>query len=131
MLKLLLACVLVLAGAGSAFAQTCLHAADETPANKARRDEALQVAIRINVQQGVRIYPNPRQRRFLPLDELRNVPPVPAGFDLQYHTDGQTYSLSLKDRRDPCGYAIFSDQDRDIYEALPRRAPMTVPLETR
>jgi hypothetical protein len=37
----------------------------------------------------------------------------------------------LKDRQDPCGYAIFSDQDREIYEALPRRAVVTLPLETR
>jgi hypothetical protein len=131
MLKLLLACVLVLAGTGSAFAQTCLHGADETPANKTRREEALQVAVRINAQQAMSLSPNPRQRRYRPLQELSNIPAVPTGFDLQFHTDGQTYVFSLKDRLDPCGYAIFSDQDRGVYEALPRRAAVLVPLETR
>jgi len=60
------------------------------------------------------------------------VPRVPDGFDLQFHTDGRAYTLSLKDRRDPCRFAVFSDQEGAVYAAVPQppRA-ITLPLETR
>lgn len=124
-------CVLVLTSVDMASAQTCLHGASETPAQKARRDQAIQVATRINMAQGVAIVPSPQGRRYRRFEELRNVPPIPQGFDLQFHTDGVTYSFSLKDRLDPCGYAVFSDQDRDVYEALPRMGFEVIPLETK
>lgn len=124
-------CVLVLTSVGTASAQTCLHGASETSAQKARRDQAIQVATRINMAQSVTIVPSPQGRRYRRFEELRNIPPIPQGFDLQFHTDGVTYSFSLKDRLDPCRYAIFSDQDRDVYEALPRMGFEVIPLETK
>jgi hypothetical protein len=61
-----------------------------------------------------------------------NIPPTPAGFELQYHTDGSTYSFSIKDRLDPCRYVVFSDQDKFLYEAIARRdEPAVVPLDTK
>jgi hypothetical protein len=61
-----------------------------------------------------------------------NVPPTPAGFELQFHSDGSTYSFSIKDRTDPCRYAVFSDQDKVLYEAIARRdAAVIVPLDTQ
>jgi len=36
-------------------------------------------------------------------------------------TDGATYAFSLKDKRDACYYAIFSDQAGVIYEGSPLR----------
>jgi hypothetical protein len=56
------------------------------------------------------------------LEQLQNVPPTPAGFKLQFYTDGSTYAFSLLDIRDPCHYAIFSSQNGLIYEATPRAA---------
>ena len=56
---------------------------------------------------------------YKPLDELFNLPDTPEGFRVQLHTDGTTYTFSIKDTRDPCGYAVFSDQSLDIYEAVP------------
>jgi hypothetical protein len=53
------------------------------------------------------------------------------GFELQFHTDGATYSFSIKDRLDPCRYAVFSDQDKYIYEAIARTEPVLLPLETK
>jgi hypothetical protein len=130
MVRILLAtCALVLAAAAPALAQNCLHGANETSASKTRRDQALQIAIRINQQQAMMPRLNAR-RRYVPLEQLANIPAVPPGFDLQLHTDGQTYAFSLKDRLDPCGYAIFSDQEREIYEGVPRRGVVTVPLDT-
>ena len=109
--------------------QSCLHGADETAANRARRQQALQYAARVNAAEAV---VTPKLQKYRPLNELNNLPLLPAGFGIQFHTDGLTYSLSLKDTRDACHYAIFSDQDKLLYEAIPSKGePMIVPLGTR
>jgi hypothetical protein len=123
--------LLLTCGAGTATAQTCLHGANEAPAQKTRRDAAIQLATRINLAQSMTIGPGPRSR-YRTLQELTNIPPTPQGFELQFHTDGDTYSFSVKDRMDPCRYVVFSDQDKFLYEAIARRdAPVVVPLDTR
>jgi hypothetical protein len=131
--KLLIPLLIMLtAGAVPSAAQTCLHGADETSAQKARRDAAIQLATRINLAEMVTSGPRSSLNRYRPLHELANIPPTPQGFELQFHTDGNTYSFSIKDRTDPCRYAVFSDQDKYLYEAIARRdAPVLVPLETR
>src|SRR5687768_965348 len=124
----LAAAVAVLAGTGAApgstaFAQqNCLHNASETPANKTRRDQAIRVARGINTAENMGLAPRRPGQRYRPFEELQTVPLIPDGFALQFHTDGETYSFSLKDTRDPCRYAIFSDQEGYIYEAVPRVA---------
>ena len=70
-------------------------------------------------------------KNYRPFDQLASVPPTPAGFRLQFYTDGATYTFSLKDTFDSCQYAIFSDQDRGIYEATPQTGVRIVPVETR
>ena len=131
--KLIVPLVLLLTvGAGPAAAQMCLHGSDEAPAQKARRDAAIQLATRINLAEMVTSGPRTPNNRYRPLHELANIPPTPAGFELQFHTDGNTYSFSIKDRMDPCRYVVFSDQDKYLYEAIARRdAPVMVPLESR
>jgi len=122
--------VLLLAGAAPSYAQTCLHGSNEQPEQKVRRNAALQLATRINLAESNVIGPLPRKYR--PLNELGNLPPIPAGFDLQFHTDGQTYTFSIKDRMDPCHYVVFSDQDGTLYEAIARTGPaIIVPLGTK
>ena len=132
MFKLVISTLLLLTGgAATTAAQTCLHGANEAPAQKARRDAAIQLATRINLAQSMTIGPGPRSR-YRTLQELTNIPPTPQGFELQFHTDGDTYSFSVKDRMDPCRYVVFSDQDKFLYEAIARRdAPVVVPLDTR
>ena len=133
MFKIVISTLLLLTcGAGTTAAQTCLHGANEAPAQKTRRDAAIQLATRINLAQ-TSLDPRPRPRsRYRTLDELTNIPPTPQGFELQFHTDGETYSFSIKDRMDPCRYVVFSDQDKFLYEAIARRdAPVVVPLDTR
>jgi hypothetical protein len=72
------------------------------------------------------------QRGYRSLDQLANLPPLPAGFAVQFHSDDRSYTFSLKDTRDACHYAIFSDQDKRIYEAVPRAdTTAIVPLGTR
>lgn len=135
MIKILLPLlVMLLAGGVSSAAQTqaCLHGANETPAQKMRRDAAIQLATRINLAQVGVFRPGPPNRGYRPLEELPNIPPTPQGFELQFHSDGDTYSFSIKDRMDPCRYVVFSDQDKFLYEAIARRdAPVVVPLDTK
>lgn len=107
-----------------AFAQECLPSTDAS-----RRKEAVDFARRLNAEQHLMF---PQGRRYRPLDELRDLPPVPAGFHLQFHTDGRTYSFSLKDLRDRCRFAIFSDQNSDVYAAVPQPpGGIVLPLGTR
>ena len=131
--KPILFALTLLATATSSFAQTlvqnCLHGADETAANRARRQQAVQYAAKVNAAEGTSV---PRLQKYRPLDELANLPPLPAGFEIQFHTDGRTYTFSLKDTRDACHYAIFSDQDKLLYEAIPSKGePTIVPLGTK
>jgi hypothetical protein len=119
----------------STFKPTCLHGPDETAANRARREQALQYAAKVNTAEAgttVGAPPPQRQRTYRPLEELVTVPAPPAGFDMQFHTDGRTYFFALKDTRDECHYAIFSDQDKWLYEGVPSKGAVTVvPLGTR
>jgi len=122
--------IVLTVGAGTSRAQTCLHGSSEAPAQKARRDAAIQLATRINMAQTTTLGPVPR--RYRPLEELANIPLTPEGFEVQFHTDGRTYSFSIKDRLDPCRYVVFSDQDKYLYEAIARTGPpVIVPLDTR
>ena len=110
----------VLAGASTGSgqrSQQCLHDQLETSANRARREKALEWAHKINQAE------TKSQGSVLPFDRLFNVPPAPDGFKLQFHVDGETYAFSIKDMRDPCAYAIFSDQSGNVYEGTP--APLT------
>ena len=118
-----LTALLLLSGPSLASAQDrqCLHDQLETRANRTRRETALELADEINRAQGVarRFGARPGQGPYKPLEELFNLPDTPEGFRVQLHTDGTTYTFSIKDTRDPCGYAVFSDQSLDIYEAVP------------
>jgi hypothetical protein len=87
----------------------------------------MAVAVRINQAQGMQ-RGVPGSGRYVPLDLLRNIPPTPQGFDLRFRTDGLTYEFSIKDRLDPCRYAIFSDEERSLYEATAHTAPVVLPL---
>jgi hypothetical protein len=104
----------------------CLHERDERPAERTRRQAAIRFAQVINRAESASGAPF-GQRLYRPLEQLTNVPPVPDGFRLQFQTNGTAYGFSLKDERDACGYAIFSDQDGLIYEAMPSQATGIVP----
>jgi hypothetical protein len=137
MFKSLLIGVVLAAAATPAFAQrnprqNCLHASAESAADRARRQQAIDYAMKVNVaetSQGI----GPRQLRgYRPLEELANLPAVPAGFAVDFRHDERGYVLSLKDTRDECRYAVFTDQDKLIYEAVPRAdTGGIIPLGTR
>jgi hypothetical protein len=117
-----LAAVLVAAAPRPAPAQSrqCLHDQLETSGDRARREKALDLADEINRAERVaRRFGTRGEPPYKPLEELFNLPDTPEGFRVQLQTDGTSYTFSIKDTRDPCGYAIFSDQSLDIYEAVP------------
>lgn len=129
MLKVLFTVLGILAAADAARAQQCLHGQLETADDRVRRERAAEFARRVNAAQAL---PSPRGQRYRPLDELPHLPPVPDGFELQFHTDGRSYTLALKDRRDPCRFAVFSDQEGAVYAAVPQpQRPTILPLDTR
>jgi hypothetical protein len=97
----------------------CLHEAAETHANKMRRLAALRLAQTINNLQA-RSWSE--RRSFQPLAALpADAVVTPDGFELEVTTDGSAYAVSIKDTLDECGYAVMSDQDGVIYNAVPFR----------
>ena len=109
----------------------CLHGSSEQPNQRARREQALKMARQINQAEHAGAVLPPSPRTYRPLDQLPNIPAAPDGFKLQFYTDGPTYTFSLKDTLDACHFAIFSDQDSGIYEAMPQTGVRIVPVETR
>ena len=91
--------------------------------------QALRLAHQINLAQMSLPRPLNEAPRFRPLDELPNIPPAPAGFDVSLVTDGRSYAFSIKDGQDPCRFAIFSDQDRWIYEGTPTKQAVILPAK--
>ena len=138
MVKSLLIGVALTAAATPAFSQgnpqrNCLHGRGESPAERARRQQAIEYATKVNLAETtIAVGPRLLPRTYRPLEELMNVPALPQGFAVQFHNDDRSYTLSLKDTRDACNYAVFTDQDKLIYEAVPRAdAGGIVPLGTR
>jgi hypothetical protein len=95
----------------------CLHDGGSIPANQARRADAQALARAINDAESRAVSAS---RRYVPLDQLPNLPPVPRGFELRFYTDGAGYVVSLKDSRDPCRYGLFTDQGERLYEMSPQ-----------
>ena len=131
---LLLGIAITLAGnpllAQERLPRACLHSDLESNADRTRRMQAIDYVTKVNIAESARLPALPRTYR--PLPELGNIPPVPAGFAVQFHNDDRSYTVSLKDTRDACHYAVFSDQDRLVYEGVPRSDPGgIVPLGTR
>jgi hypothetical protein len=96
----------------------CLHAAGETPADAARRQDALRVMRAINTAQAQAFAMNQAYLNFRDLTTA-GLPPRPAGFLTQLTVEGSTYALLLKDTVDPCRYTLFSDQEGLIYVGSP------------
>jgi hypothetical protein len=96
----------------------CLHGASETPADAARRQDAILVMRAINTAQAQAFATNQAYRNFRDLT-TSGLPPRPAGFVTQLTVESSTYALLLKDTSDPCRYTLFSDQEGLIYVGSP------------
>jgi hypothetical protein len=78
------------------------------------------VARQINALQAAWIAANPRSGQYARPSQLQ-LPDMPDDFGLMFHLDGRRYTFSLKDDRDPCYFAIFSDHDGLIYATMPQQ----------
>jgi hypothetical protein len=120
MLKIIVLMVLTAIGQVTpAFAQECLHGPNETAGERDRREYAIRVARQINALQSEWIAARPRSGQYARPSQLK-LPEMPEGFGLMFHLEGRRYTFSLKDDRDPCYFAIFSDHDGLIYATMPR-----------
>jgi hypothetical protein len=94
--KLILIALSLSASSAPAIAQnlapSCLHGSDETPANRARRLQAVQYVARVNAAEGTSA---PRLQKYRPLNELANLPPLPAG--QSYDPDKLYFRYKLED----------------------------------
>ena len=116
---------------GGARLAACLHGQNETSEHAARREKAIKVAHAINAAEVVTVGPPSARPKFRRPEELRNIPPLPPGFELQFNSDGGSYNFAIKDTLDACHFAIFSDQDKFVYAATPMMNARVVPVATR
>lgn len=120
--------LLLVAGVARA-QQACLHDADESRAEQARRQSALGAARFINTVQAMM---RRKDGAYKPLSDFGTSPiarelktskvydfdksEILPGFEARLTTDGKTYSFLITDKTDPCRFAYFSDSQGVIYE---------------
>ena len=122
--------------AGPAYAQQCLHASNESPEQKVRRQQAVLAARLVNTLQANN--PNTEQRflhheelaaAFYPLKDEESIKPfnpspgqeVMPGWELKLDVSANGYWFMVKDKMDPCGFAYISNTMGVIYTAEPMR----------
>jgi len=109
--------LVLLSYAAPAYSQQCLHGPNEDAAQKARRVAALGFVRAINtaeVNEGMW-----KAKKYLPLADLTIDHTKTEGFELQFTTDGKSYSLILKDTTDPCHFVYSTNQDGVIFRGYP------------
>jgi hypothetical protein len=121
-----------LLGQTAAPAGRCLHGSAEQPNQRARRDLALKYAQQINQAEhsGTTLLPSQPKREYKPFAQLPNLGSAPAGFTLQFYSNTDGYLFALKDTLDACEFAIFSDQDKGLYEGTPQAGTRLLPAQT-
>lgn len=106
-------------------AKGCLHGADETAEERTRRQRAIGAARAVNTAQFGQ--PGAAKRQFLTHAELAALPQqsnrlnfapdaeILAGWRLTLDRTGEGYWFMIRDTTDPCGFAVFSNQEAVIY----------------
>ncbi len=110
----LVAATSILRGGSSVEAQprNCLHGANESESNRARRQQALRWIELVNRQQtSIRV----RIGEFIRDIDVTGVDAVPTSWVSQIVASKTTYAVSVKDMTDPCRFAYFSDQGAIVY----------------
>ena len=92
----------------------CLHDQGETAQQRGRREGALGYLKAINTAQGELVQ---RSKRYGAIQQLGTLPGVPEGFVVRLYADQDGYLVSVKDDRDPCRFALFSDNGGHVYES--------------
>lgn len=117
MRRLVLAlCLILLFLTRTAAAQSCLHGPDESETERGRRTAAIAFVAQVNAAEAKL----QRERgTYVALVDAVGMTTVPLGFVPRLTFDRWSYAISLKDVLDPCGFALFSDQDGLVFEARP------------
>ena len=122
----------------AAAAQQCLHGADESADQKVRRQAALGATRQVNTLQANR--PDARKGIYLDQTEIAswyaaqttktgaatpyNLEPggeIVPGWQLTLNKTENGYWFMIKDKTDPCGFSLISNQAGLIYNAEPMR----------
>jgi hypothetical protein len=133
MINTLLAVTFALIAAAGAEAQQCLHADNDNIAQKERRSDAVAAMRTLNTAEAMSHASGKRFVNFSELAEsqvwatlnrsgkLSGIPGTELlpGFELQLTTDGSKYSISLKDKTDPCGFTLYTSDAGIIYTGYP------------
>ena len=123
---------------GTAHAQQCLHGANETPEQAARRADAVNAARTIN-----NIEANQKTGSYFRHEDLGTAPwavqmrqsasefakrisllpgtDILPGWTLMLDVGFNSYWFMIKDKTDPCGFAYVSNQTGLIFHAEPIR----------
>jgi hypothetical protein len=127
----------VLCCANHAFAQECLHGSGEQPAQAGRRQQAVRAARLVNTIQANQ--PGRSEQKYLRHDDLATAPIVSSwpesvasfnlapgqevapGWELTLNVTDNGYWFMVKDKMDPCGFALVSNATGVIYRAEPIR----------
>jgi hypothetical protein len=99
----------------------CRHDQSATEDDRVRRAQAVTLAKAINTAEAEMVR---RTREYHPLANLNGLPAVPAGFKLSLYADRAGYMFAIKDTRDPCRFAVFSDSAGLLYEKSALSAPV-------
>ena len=132
-LRMFLLVGMLFSSPGVAQAQQCLHANTETSDERQRRSDAVAALRTLNTAQMMN---RSIAQRFVDFQELvasaawasmnrsGKLSTVPGtdllpGFVLHLTTDGGRYSISLKDKTDPCGFTVYTNDQGVIFAGYP------------
>jgi hypothetical protein len=114
-------CVTVFLSFAAAPAQAQDCAGPAAPAlPRAEAPRAAEAARYLEILHAAQTRGHVEKGRYLPLHELRDLPPLPVGFVPKVVADQWSYVVSVKDLFDSCGAAMFSDERGVVYRAHPR-----------
>lgn len=97
-------------------AQRCLHGVTESAGERSRRQAAVRFVEELN---SVQVRQHQQQGRYAALSEVRETSSAPVGFVPRLIFDRFGYLLKVTDLFDPCGFALFSDEQGVVFEAYP------------
>jgi hypothetical protein len=133
MLKMALSIGMLLLISGVAQAQQCLHTDNDNADQRQRRSDAVAAMRALNTAQVMNFV---AVKKFVSFAELatsaawakmnsaRKFSSVAGtdllpGFELHLSTDGTKYSISLKDKTDPCLFMVYTNDVGIIYTGYP------------
>ena len=113
--------VLVLLIVSQASAQECPPKGDQAYSHQ-RRAAAVRYLV---VLHEAELRSQAETGRFAPLNDLRGLVSAPVGFVPRLVFDQWSYMVRLTDLFDPCGFALFLDDQGVIYEARRHERPLS------